>query len=172
MTAEEVQKKLGKEIATRYAWLNHSCFYGCKEIGTTSFKNKIQVNQDFLGADLKITLSGIKVHYDAGYGGGADIVVSNAYPLNAPASVSQRWIGLSPKQGGTGFGGMGQGSGMIVYSQYMDRNLMNNYPPSTTFATKWEEVITVLKERHRGTSIQVAVHPYAGMQHQEIELDG
>jgi nickel-dependent lactate racemase len=71
MTADEVAKKIGKDIATRYAWVNHSCFYGCKEIGTTSFKTNVQVNQTFLDADLKITLSGIKVHYDAGYGGGA-----------------------------------------------------------------------------------------------------
>jgi nickel-dependent lactate racemase len=57
----EVQKKLGKEIAARYGWLNHGCFYGTKEIGTTIFKNKVEVNQTFLAADLKITLSGIKV---------------------------------------------------------------------------------------------------------------
>jgi hypothetical protein len=54
----------------------------------------------------------------------------------------------------------------------MDRNLMNNFPPGTHFATKWEEVIKVLKERHKGTGVQVAVYPYGGMQHQEIELDG
>jgi len=75
MTSEEVQRKLGKEIATKYAWLNHSCFYGCKELGATSFKTVVQVNQNFLGADLKITMSGIKVHYDAGYGGGAKAIL-------------------------------------------------------------------------------------------------
>jgi nickel-dependent lactate racemase len=302
MTVEEVQKKLGKEIATKYAWLNHSCFYGCKEIGTTTFKNKIQVNQNFLAADLKITLSGIKVHYDAGYGGGAkavlpglshidtvefnhnvllrqsktagpvrvfknemrldmieaarmakvdfsvqtmydqklwpthvfagdivdahhaavrvaaksdctkvfqnpDIVVSNAYPQNAQAFHAARWLRYSIKPGGTGVliiqhpqtldpihflnnrsasqrggnwfqsrnrmgpGGLGENTGLIVYSQYMDRNLMNNYPAGTHFATKWEEVIKVLKERHKGTGIQVAVYPYGGLQHPEIELD-
>ncbi len=303
MTAEEVQRKLGKDIATRYAWKNHSCFYGCKEIGTTTFKTVVQVNQDFLGADLKITLSGIKVHYDAGYGGGAkailpglshietvehnhnvllrqtktagpvrifknemrldmieaarmakvdfsvqtmyneklrpvhvfagdiveahhaavrvaaksdctetfqnpDIVVSNAYPQNAQAFHGARWLRYSIKPGGTGVlivqhpltldpihflnnrsasrsgtswfasrnrvgGGMGQNTGLIVYSQYLSQNLKNSYPAATTqFATKWEEVIKMLKERHKGTGVQVAVYPYGGMQHQEIELDG
>ena len=75
MTLDEVQRKLGKEIATKYAWLNHACFYGCKELGTTSFKTNVQVNQNFMGADLKITMSGIKVHYDAGYGGGAKAIL-------------------------------------------------------------------------------------------------
>ncbi len=304
MTAIEVQKKLGKEVAAKYAWLNHSCFYGTKEIGTTSFKNRIQVNQDFLAADLKITLSGIKVHYSAGYGGGAkailpgvshidtveynhnvllpqtktagpvkvfknemrldmieaarmakvdfsvqimydqklrpirvfsgdivdahhaavrvaaqtystptlqdaDIVVANAYPQNSQAFHGQRWINLSlKKEGGTGVlivqhpltldpvhflnnrtmslsgasyyeitkqrveAQLPGNSGLIVYSQYLDRTMMNNYPRAAHFAAKWEEVIRILKERHKGSSVRVAVYPYAGLQHQEIELDG
>jgi nickel-dependent lactate racemase len=303
MTKEEIAKKLGKEISTKYAWLNHSCFYGCKEIGTTSFKTNVQVNQTFLAADLKITLSGVKVHYDAGYGGGAkavlpglsyietvehnhnvllrqtrtagpvrifknemrldiieaarmakvdfsvqlmydqkmrpthvfagdivdahhaavrvaaktyctptlkdaDIAISNAYPQNAEAYHGARWINLSVKEGGTGVliiqhpltldpihflnnrsasrSGMSyyqqtarrvamplpRNTGLIVYSQYMDRTLMNNYSRATHFATKWEEVIKVLKERHKGASVQVALYPYGGFQHQEIELDG
>jgi hypothetical protein len=49
---------------------------------------------------------------------------------------------------------------------------MNNYAGTTFFATKWEEVIKYLREKHKGTSVQVAVYPYGGMQHQEIELDG
>ena len=304
MTSIEVQKKLGKEIATQYAWLNHSCFYGAKEIGTTSFKNKIQINQNFLAADLKVTLSGIKVHYDAGYGGGAkavlpgvahidsveynhnvllrqtktagpvrvfknemrmdmieaarmagvdfsvqilydqklrpirifsgdivdahhaavrvaaktyctptfkdaDIAVTNAYPQNSQAFHAQRWINLSmKKEGGTGVlivqhpltldpihflnnrtrskmganyyemtkrrveAQMPGNSGLIVYSQYLDQTMKNNYSRATHFVTKWEEVIKILKERHKGSSVRVAVYPYGGMQHQEIELDG
>jgi nickel-dependent lactate racemase len=305
MTLLEVQMKLGKEIAMKYAWRNHCCFYGCKEIGTTSFKTVVQVNQDFLGADLKVTLSGIKVHYDAGYGGGAkailpgvshietvehnhnvllrqtktagpvrvfknemrldmieaarlakvdfsvqmmyneklrpthvfagdivdahhaavrvanksqctetlknpDVVVVNAYPQNAQPSHASEWLHYSIKPGGTGVlivqhpqtsepihylnnrtasrsgiswfqnrsrgggrGEPGQNTGLIVYSQYMNRNLMGSYSPTTTqFATTWEEVVKMLKERHKGASVQVAVYPYAGMQHQMIELDG
>jgi lactate racemase len=302
MTAAEVAIKLGPEIANKYAWKNHSCFYGCKEIGTTSYKTVVQVNQDFLGAALKVTLSGIKVHYDAGYGGGAkavlpglshidtvehnhnvllrqtktagpvrifknemrldiieaarmakvdfsvqtmynerlrathvfagdivdshhaavrvaaktyctetfqnpDIVVSNAYPQTSEAYHGARWLRYSIKPGGTGVlivqhpltidpihflnnrsasrggtswfqsrnsmgpGGLGQNTSMIVYSQYMDRNLMNRYP-TAQYATKWEEVIKMLKEKHKGTGVQVAVYPYGGFQHQMIELDG
>ena len=58
------------------------------------------------------------------------------------------------------------------YLQYLSQNLRNNYPATTQFATQWEEVIKMLKERHKGTGVQVAVYPYGGMQHQEIELDG
>jgi nickel-dependent lactate racemase len=304
MNQDAVQRKLGKQIALKYAWLNHVCFYGCKEIGTTSYKTVVSLNQNFLGADLKVTISGVKVHYDAGYGGGAkavlpgvsfietvehnhnvllrqiktsgpvrvfknemrldmieaarmakvdfsvqtmydqklrptyvfggdivdahhaavrvaaktyctetfqnpDIVVSNAYPQNSEAYNPAKWLRYSIKPGGTGVliiqhplttdpihflnnrtasksgaswfqsrntvgpSGLGQNTLLIVYSQYMDRDLMNSYPAATTrFATKWEEVIKILKERHTGTGIQVAVYPYGGMQHQMIELDG
>ena len=75
MTAEEIRTKLGKAIATKYAWMNHNVFDCLKEVGTTSYKNKVLLNQTFMGADLKICLSGIKVHYDAGYGGGAKAVL-------------------------------------------------------------------------------------------------
>ncbi len=75
MTALEVQKKLGKDIARRFAWMNHNIFANVKDVGTTSFGNRVKLNQTFLGADLKICLSGVKVHNDAGYGGGAKAVM-------------------------------------------------------------------------------------------------
>ena len=60
---------------------------------------------------------------------------------------------------------------MIVYSQYLTRNLKNNYRTGTFFFDKWQDVIAKLRELHPGDP-KVAVYPYAGMQHQEIELDG
>jgi len=303
MTALEIQLKLGKDIANKYAWMNHNAFDCLKEIGTTSFKNKVLINQTFMGADLKVCLSGVKVHWDAGYGGGAkavlpgvaglstvefnhqvilagnraqtgpvkiftnpmrkdmieaarmanvdftvqllynqklkplrafsgdiveahhtavrlaaktyctplfkdaDIVVANAYPQNAQPYHGASWIGASVKQGGTGViiiqhplgydpihylnnkvaGSRGQtywdlhprpprpgprGSHTIVYSQYMSRMIMNYYEPGTDFCTTWADVVKILRDRHKGSDVKVAVYPYAGMQHQEIELDG
>jgi len=309
MTQEEVGRKLGPEVARNYAWLNRGVFDNVKEVGTTTRGNKILLNQTFLGADLKICISGIKVHQDAGYGGGAkailpglaalptveynhtqiltkvhttgpvrifkndmrldmieaarfakvdytvqilyndrlrplqiwggdivdahhagvrvaaktyctptlkdaDIVVANAYPQNAQAFHGALWINYSRRAGGTGViiiqhplgidpihylnnrlagrsgatqfdltarrtVGLGRGgaapqgvpSNMIVYSQYLTRNMKNNYRTGTFFCDKWADVIAKLKELHPGDPT-VAVYPYAGMQHQEIELDG
>jgi len=75
MTQEEVGRKLGPDIARKYAWLNHDAFDNLKEVGTTTRKNQIFLNQTFLGADLKICISGVKVHQDAGYGGGAKAIL-------------------------------------------------------------------------------------------------
>ena len=308
MTQAEVGRKLGVQIAKNYAWLNHDVVDNVKEIGTTTRKNKVLVNQTFLAADLKICISGIKVHYDAGYGGGAkailpgiahlstveynhtqiltkvrttgpvkifkndmrldmieaarmanvdytlqimyndrlrpthiwagdiveahhagvrvaaktyctptlkdaDIVVANAYPQNAQAFHGASWVNYSVRDGGTGvvivqhplgidpvhylnnrlagihgasqfdltdrrLAGMRRAdahqkkTNMIVYSQYLTRNMRNNYKTGTFFCDQWEDVIAKLRELHPGESNKVAVYPYAGMQHQEIELDG
>lgn len=306
MTQEEVGRKLGVDVARKYAWLNHDAFDNVKEVGTTTRGNKVLLNQTFLAADLKICISGMKVHQDAGYGGGAkailpglaalptveynhtqiltkvrttgpvrifkndmrldmieaarmakvdytvqimyndrlrptkiwagdiveahhagarvaaktyctptltdaDIVVANGYPQNAQAFHGARWINYSVRDGGTGvvvvqhplgldpvhylnnrlaglngssqfdltsrrLNSMNRGANqkkvdMIVYSQYLTRNLRNNYKTGTFFCDKWEDVIAKLRELHPGDP-KVAVYPYAGMQHQEIELDG
>ena len=309
MTQEEVSRKLGPQIAKRYAWLNHDVVDNVKEVGTTERKNKVLLNQTFLASDLKICISGIKVHQDAGYGGGAkailpglahlssveynhtqiltkvsttgpakvfkndmrldmieaakmanvdytvqimyndrlrpthiwagdiveahhagvrvaaktyctpmvtdaDIVVANGYPQNAQAFHGALWVNYSVRDGGTGvvivqhplgidpvhylnnrlagrsgatqfdltarrLSGIRPGAranqkktNLIVYSQYLTRNMTNNYKTGTFFYDKWEDVIAKLRELHPGDSNKVAVYPYAGMQHQEVELDG
>lgn len=302
MTLTEVQQKLGKDIANRYAWLNHNVFENLKEVGVTSFKNRIRLNQTFLAADLKICVSGVKAHEQAGVSGGAkailpglasldtieynhrtilpnthtagtfkvfknemrldmieaarmakvdfsvqivinqkrrpayvfsgditaahqaaarvaanhyvtpslkdaDIVVSNAYPVNNQAFRARWWIDRTLREGGTGvliiqhplgldpihwlgarasgkngattFDMMEQhrksklpgGTGLVVYSQYLTRMMMNNYPPETRFATKWDEVVAILRDRHKGGA-RVAVYPYGGIQEEDTPLDG
>jgi hypothetical protein len=279
-------------------------FDNVKEAGTTTRGNKVLLNQTFLAADLKICISGIKVHQDAGYGGGAkavlpglaalptveynhtqiltkvrttgpvkifqndmrldmieaarmakvdytvqilyndrlrptriwagdivdahhagvrvaakfyctptfkdaDIVVANAYPQNAQAFHGALWIDYSVRDGGTGVlivqhplgldpvhylnnrlagrsgatqfdltarrvsGGRSNArkTNLIVYSQYLTRNMKNNYRSGTFFCDRWADAIARLKELHPGDP-KVAIYPYAGMQHQEIELDG
>ncbi|MDQ2776920.1 MAG: lactate racemase domain-containing protein [Acidobacteriota bacterium] len=305
MTQAEVARKLGADIAKRYAWVNHDVFDNLKDMGVTTRGNNVLLNQTFLGADLKICMSGIKVHQDAGYGGGAkailpglsglptieynhtkiltkvkttgpvrifkndmrldmieaakmakvdytvqimynsrlkpthiwagdiveaheagvrvaaktyctptykdaDVVVANAYPQNAQAYHGALWINYSVREGGTGVvivqnplgidpvhylnnrlagrngatqfdltarrvSGVRRKSSknfnLIVYSQYMTRNMENDYRGGTIFCDNWSDVVANLRKLHPGDP-KVAVYPYAGMQHQEIELDG
>jgi len=301
MTLTEVQQKLGKGITDRYAWLNHNVFENVKEIGETSFKNRIRLNQSFVAADLKICLSGVKAHEQAGVSGGAkailpgvasldtieynhrvilphtktagtfkvfrnemrkdmieaarmakvdfsvqivinqkrrpvfvssgdivqahqaaarvaadhyitpsaedaDVVVSNAYPVNNQAFRARWWIDRGLREGGTGVliiqhplgldpihwlsarvsgrGGatwfdmmesrqkqtLPRGTGLVVYSQYVTRAMINSYPPATRFAAKWDEVVRILIERHKGGA-HVVVYAYGGIQEEAIPLD-
>ena len=302
MTLTEVQLKLGKPVADNYAWLNHNVFENVKQVGVTTYGNRIKLNQTFLDADLKVCVSGVKAHEQAGVSGGAkavlpglasldtieynhrtilpntrtagtfkvfrnemrldmieaarmakvdftvqividqrrrpvrvfsgdilaahqaaarvaanhyvtpspahaDIVVSNAYPVNNQAFRARWWIDRTLKEGGTGVliiqhplgldpihwlsaraaGSKGAsqydmmesrrktrlkpGTGLIVYSQYLTRMMKNAYPPDTRFANDWNEVVKMLRERHKG-SAKVAVLPYGGIQEEETPLDG
>jgi len=67
---EDFRKKLGKDIVTRYAHQVHNCYINLKKLGVSSFKTPIAINQTFMEADLKLCISGLKVHERAGYGGG------------------------------------------------------------------------------------------------------
>ncbi|MGC2108188.1 MAG: lactate racemase domain-containing protein [Candidatus Korobacteraceae bacterium] len=301
MTQSEVEQKLGQDPARRYAWQNHNVFENMKDVGTTSLKNRIKLNQTFMASDCKICISGVKGHEQAGLSGGAkavmpgvasldtiqynhwtilprsktsgtfkvfhnevrqdmieaarmakvdfsvqivmnqhrmpvgvyagdivwahqaaarmavehyitptvkdaDIVVSNCYPVNNQSFRGQWWFDRSLRDGGTGVliiqhplgndpvhwlnsrmtgkGGKSyfdltdhtakarfpRGTAMIVYSQYLTRNMINGYPPATRFAARWDDVIQMLQERHKGQP-KVAVYPYGGMQEQELSLD-
>ena len=70
----EAAAKLG-ESADRYAWLNHNIFENLTDLGRTSRGNRIKVNRHFMQADVRITISGIKAHGNAGYGGGAKAIL-------------------------------------------------------------------------------------------------
>ena len=302
MTLPEVQSKLGKEPPIRFAWQNHNVFENLKDVGTTSFKNRIRLNQTFVASDFKMCISGVKGHEEAGLSGGAkavmpgvagidtieynhyviqaktktagtfkifknemrldmieaarlskvnfsvqivmnqkhlpvgvfsgdivgahqasarlavqnyatpavrnaDIVVANSYPATAQAFRARSWIDPALREGGTGVlivqnpmglepvhwlnarvdgrGGttyydlldrrarsrLPHGNELIVYSQYLTRNMMLNYPPQTRFASKWDDVIQMLREKHKGQP-RVYVYPYAGVQEPDIPLDG
>jgi len=297
---DQVVRKLGKDLPRRYTWINHNTFDNVKELGQTSFKNRIKISQTFLAADLRVTISGIKPHGFAGYGGGAkavlpgvssidtieynhetiarknpttgpvktfknearldmieaarmakvdysvqivyngkrkvcgifagdiveshhaavrmankhyrtpgpqnaDIIVVNGYPQNNQATNGM-WPTRSLKEGGTAvlviqhpegmsawhflherttYGGgknyfelkatrpvaLGKSTQLIVYSQYLQKQQMNKFPPGSQFAWNWDEVVNLLMARHKGDA-RVAVYPYGPIQHPEVDLDG
>src|SRR5208282_6508748 len=41
------------------------------------------------------------------------------------------------------------GKGLIVYSQSLTRDMMLNYPPQTRFASKWDDVMQILREKYK-----------------------
>lgn len=75
MTHAEVRAKLGDRLVENFVWLNHNIWENLVELGVTSRGNRIKVNHDFAKADLRVTISGIKPHGTAGYGGGAKAVL-------------------------------------------------------------------------------------------------
>ena len=75
MTHAEARVKLGDFIVNNFAWVNHNAWDNLVDVGMTSRGNRIKINYLFARADLRITVSGIKGHNDAGYGGGGKAVL-------------------------------------------------------------------------------------------------
>ena len=75
MTHREVRAKLGDWAVENFAWANHNVWENVVEVGVTSHNNVIKVNHHFNKADVRITISGLKPHGLAGYGGGGKAVL-------------------------------------------------------------------------------------------------
>jgi lactate racemase len=96
---DEVVRKLGRDITRRFAWVNHNVWDNLKDAGTTSRQTPVKINQTFAGADLRVTISGIKVHGDAGYGGGAKAILPGVASFETIQSNHERLISRSRPPG-------------------------------------------------------------------------
>ena len=83
MTHTEARLKLGDYIVNNFAWVNHNPWDTLLDVGVTSRGNRIRINYLFARADLRITISGIKGHNDAGYGGGGKAVLPGIAGMEA-----------------------------------------------------------------------------------------
>ena len=72
---DEVVRKLGSNLLRRFPWVNHNTWDNLKESGTTAHGNVVKINRTFAAADVRVTISGVKAHSFAGYGGGAKAIL-------------------------------------------------------------------------------------------------
>lgn len=71
----DLEKKLGRQIVERYSVHSHFSWSGCVEVGTTSRGTRIELNTEFVEADLRILVGSIVPHPVTGFSGGAKMVV-------------------------------------------------------------------------------------------------
>jgi hypothetical protein len=74
MTRPDLEKKLGAEVLARCAVTNHFAWDGCVPVGRTSFGSPVELNAEFMRADLKILVGSIIPHGAAGFSGGSKLV--------------------------------------------------------------------------------------------------
>ncbi|MBW1812467.1 MAG: nickel-dependent lactate racemase [Deltaproteobacteria bacterium] len=69
---EEIERLIGKEIASRLHCFEHECNNedNLHFVGETTYRNKIYINRTVLDTDIKILTGRIIPHYFAGFGGG------------------------------------------------------------------------------------------------------
>jgi nickel-dependent lactate racemase len=70
----EIKQLLGK-YASQFQIICHNCDRNTVFVGETSYRNKIYLNTHYVGADLKISISDVQMHYFAGLGGGRKTIL-------------------------------------------------------------------------------------------------
>jgi lactate racemase len=101
----EFIKKLGEEVVARYRCFNHNPFGACSYAGTTrTHGTQLYVNEEYLRCDLKIAIGGCVPHPNAGFGGGAKLIMPGISSFEAIAQNHQHMFlapdpGIKPTQG-------------------------------------------------------------------------
>jgi hypothetical protein len=75
VTRQDLLKKLGPEVLARCRIKTHFSWAHCTRIGVTSRGTPVELNDDFLAADLRILVGSIVPHPVTGFSGGAKLVV-------------------------------------------------------------------------------------------------
>jgi nickel-dependent lactate racemase len=82
MNRVDFVRKLGEEVVKRFPVYNHNSFANaCTYVGTTSRGTRISVNNEVVQCDLKIGIGSIVPHIQAGFGGGAKIILPGVASL-------------------------------------------------------------------------------------------
>ncbi|HVB94447.1 MAG TPA: lactate racemase domain-containing protein [Acidimicrobiales bacterium] len=75
LTREDLVKKLGPEVLARCRVSSHFSWAGCQPIGETGRGTPVELNAEFLRADLRILVGSIIPHAATGFSGGAKLLM-------------------------------------------------------------------------------------------------
>lgn len=98
MTREDMLKKIGPEIFGQVEALNHHPFRNLVNLGTSAMGTPIEVNRNFVEADLKISIGTIFPHPNAGFGGGAKNIIPGIAGIKTLEANHSAVIHVGPKE--------------------------------------------------------------------------
>ena len=75
MTRPDLERKLGAEVLAACRVSNHFSWDHCVRIGTTSRGTPVEINAEFLDADLRILVGSIIPHGGTGFSGGSKLLL-------------------------------------------------------------------------------------------------
>ena len=105
---QDLVKKLGEDVVARYRCFSHNAFGGCIYVGTTgTYQTKLYINEEYMKCDLKIVIGACVPHPNAGFGGGAKMIMpgiasfecimqnhTHMFPDPAPGAKQTKGMGL------------------------------------------------------------------------------
>jgi lactate racemase len=83
VTRQDLVKKLGSSIMDKCRIRVHFSWHHCTRIGVTSRGTPVELNDDFLAADLKVLVGSIVPHPVTGFSGGAKLVLPAVASIDA-----------------------------------------------------------------------------------------
>jgi nickel-dependent lactate racemase len=87
-------KKLGEDIVSHYHCFNHNAFGNCTYVGTTRIhQTKLYINEEYMKCDLKIVIGACVPHVNAGFGGGAKMIMPG---ISSFECISQNHVHMFP----------------------------------------------------------------------------
>jgi nickel-dependent lactate racemase len=72
---DDFAKKIGEENVEEFPVYNHNPFGNCEKIGETRKGTPVEINAEYNSCDLRIGIGSVVPHPQAGYGGGAKIIL-------------------------------------------------------------------------------------------------
>ena len=97
-TGAEFRAKMGKEMVERFEVLNQNIYENLTYLGKTSSGTPVYVNRYVAEADIKVGVGGMVPHLNAGFGGGAKIVLPGVCGMETIAHHHRQFISLLPGQ--------------------------------------------------------------------------
>lgn len=85
LSRQEFTAKLGREIVENYMVFNHNVYEHLVNMGTTSRGTPVMINREVAGCDLKIGIGSIIPHPNAGFAGGAKILLPGVSSIDSVA---------------------------------------------------------------------------------------
>src|SRR5206468_8936911 len=76
MTRPDLERKVGAEVLAACRVSNHFSWDHCVRIGTTSRGTPVEINAEFLAADLRILVGSIIPHGATGFSGGSKLLMT------------------------------------------------------------------------------------------------
>jgi lactate racemase len=107
-TRLEFEKKLGREIVSRFPVYNHNAYENCVFAGKTRSGIPLYFNKEVMDADMKIGIGSILPHAFNGFGGGGKIIMPGISSMET-ITENHRKVIQDLKDRGVGFiGNMGR----------------------------------------------------------------
>jgi nickel-dependent lactate racemase len=83
MLGDDLRRKVGDEVLARCRVVQHLSWEGCTPLGTTSRGTPVEINADFMAADVRILVGSIIPHAGTGFSGGAKLLMPGIASIDA-----------------------------------------------------------------------------------------